>query len=143
MKTRTILGLIAAAGFVSACASTGNSDERGIAAFKDDVRLGEEVSKICFNRTIDGFSNAKRDTVVLSGVGNKDHIVEVGGVCTNLRHAQSIAIDSTLSCVTRGDYLLVSESAFSINDGTGMGPDRCIIKKIHKWDKKANRKKEE
>lgn len=141
MKNKHVSLTLIAAGLIAACASTAADDgkERGIAAFKDDARLGEAVSKICFNRNIDGFSNATRDTVVLSGGPSKDYIVEVRGVCTNLRHAQSIAIDSTLSCVTRGDYLLVSESAFSLDDNTGMGPDRCMIDKIHAWDPKAKK----
>lgn len=127
-----------------ACASTSEADDKakGIAAYKDDARLGEEVKKICFNRNIDGFSNATRNTVVLSAGPSKDYIVEVG-VCPNLSHAQSIAIDSTLSCVDRSDSILVSDSAFSLDDGTGLGPDRCYIKKMHKWDKRAKAEEKE
>lgn len=138
--------LIAASLFVvAACASTAESDNKakGIAAFKDDARLGEKVDKICFNRNIDGFSNNERKTVVLTSGVNKDYIVEVRGVCLNLSHAQSIGIDSTLSCVRRGDYLIVSDSAFSLNDGAGIGPDRCLIDRIHKWDKKAEQRKDD
>lgn len=141
MRIGYLVGAFVAAGILTACASTAADDgkERGLAAFKNDVRLGEEVSKICFNRNIDGFSNATRDTVVLDAGPSKDYIVQVKGACSTLRYAQSIAIDSTLSCVTRGDYLLVSDSAFSLDDGTGMGPDRCMIDKIHKWDKRAEK----
>lgn len=124
---------------LAACATPPQSSAkvRGIAAFADDPRLGKQVSKICFNRTIDGFYNATRDTVVLSRGASEDYIVEVKGVCSNLRNARSVAIDSQLSCVTRGDVLLVSTSTFTLNDGTGMGPDRCYIEKIHQWDKSA------
>ena len=128
-----------------ACASPSESTgkAKGIDALKDDVRLGEQVDKICFNRNIDGFSNAGRKTVILSSGVNKDYMVEVRGVCTNLPHAQSIGIDASMSCVRRGDYLIVSDSAFSLDDGIGFGPDRCYIDRIHKWDKKANRDKDE
>lgn len=134
-------GLALTAGFaLMACASStaGENKERGIAAFKDDTRLGEKVEKICFNRSIDGFSMARKDTVVLSKGVSDDYIVEVRGVCTNLRHAQSVGIDTRLSCVREGDYLIVSDSAFGTD--TGFGPDRCYIDKIHKWDKKAKNK---
>ncbi len=126
-----------------ATATDANPKERGIAAFKDDARLGEPVEKICFNRSIDGFSNAMRDTVVLSAGVSKNYIVEVSGICPNLDHAQSIAIDSTLSCVSRGDYLIVSDSAFSLQDNTGFGPDRCLIDSIYTWDKRAKNTDEE
>lgn len=130
---------------LASCASTAETESKsqGIAAFKDDARLGEKVEKICFNRSIDGFSNNERKTVVLSSGVNKDYIVEVRGVCSNLSHAQSIGIDSSLSCVRRGDYLIVSDSAFSLNDSTGIGPDRCLIDRIHKWDKKAEQRKDD
>lgn len=143
-KVYLTLGIVAA-GFVAACASTAaeSDSDKGIAAFNEDPRLGEEVKKICFNRNIDGFSNATRHTVVLGAGPSKDYIVEVSGVCPTLRFAQSIAIDSSLSCVTRGDYLLVSDSAFSLNDGSGMGPDRCLINKIHKWDKRVEENEQE
>lgn len=134
----TAIAVTASFIFMACTSAAGEKKERGIAAFKGDVRLGEKVDKICFNRSIDGFSMARKDTVVLSRGVSKDYIVEVKGVCTNLRHAQSIGIDSNLSCVSRGDYLIVSDSAFGTS--TGFGPDRCYINKIHKWDKKAKKK---
>lgn len=133
-----ILSSLIVAG-LTACASTSDDKQkpRGIAAFANDARLGEQVDKICFNRNIDGFSDARRDTVVLTKGVSDYYIVEVSGVCSNLRYAQSIAVDSSLSCVMQGDSLLVSDSAFGLNDQTGMGPDRCFIEKIHRWDKDA------
>ena len=118
-----------------ASASPDGNNTSGIDALKDDVRLGAKVEKICFNRNIDGFSNATKDTVVLSSGVKDDYVVEVRGVCQNLSFAQSIGIDSSLSCVRRGDYLIVSDSAFG--HGGGLGPDRCFIDKIYKWDKTA------
>lgn len=130
-------------GGLAACATSADDGKpKGIAALKGDPRLGEEVSKICFNRSIDGFSENTDRTVVLTKGVSDDHIVEVSGGCRDLKFAQSIAIDSTLSCVTRSDYLLVSTSAFSLDDGTGIGPDRCYINKMYKWDKKAKAESE-
>jgi len=132
------IGAVLTTGGLAACATSADDGKpKGIAAFKGDPRLGEEVSKICFNRSIDGFSENTDRTVVLTKGVNKDHIVEVSRGCRDLKFAQSIAVDSRSSCVTRGDYLLVSDSAFSLDNRTGMGPDRCYIQKMHKWDKKA------
>ena len=123
------------------CTTIADEGPKGIAAFADDPRLGEQVNKICFKRNIDGFSAATRDTVVLSAGVNDDYIVEVFGSCTNLRHAQSIAIDSNLSCVDDNDYLIVSESVFPRND-RAFDLERCSIRKIHKWDKRATAEEE-
>lgn len=118
------------------CTTIADEGPKGIAAFADDPRLGEQVNKICFRRNIDGFSNATKNTVVLSAGINDDYIVEVFGSCRNLRHAQSIAIDSNLSCVDRNDVLIVSESVFPKND-QAFDLERCSIQKIYKWNKRA------
>ena len=127
--------------FLISCTTVADTGPKGIAAFADDPRLGEQVSKICFKRNIYGFSNATRDTVVLSAGVNDDYIVEVFGGCTNLRHAQGIAIDSNLSCVDDNDFLIVSESVFPSND-RAFDLERCAINKIHKWDKRATAEEE-
>ena len=127
---------IAAIGLTTACASTPSDQPKGAAKYADDARLGEKVNKICFSRSIDGFSRNDRDTVVVSAIGKKQYLIEVRGLCTNLNHAQSIGIASTLSCVTPGDALLVSQSAFSLNDEIG-GPQRCLIKDIYEWNEDA------
>lgn len=124
------------------CSTVADTGPKGITAYEDDPRLGEQVDKICFKRSIDGFSNATRDTVVLSAGVRDDYIVEVFGNCTNLRHAQGISIDSNLSCVDDGDYLIVSESVFPSND-RAFNLERCAIDKIYKWDNRATAEDEE
>jgi len=116
---------LAAAGLLAACATTTSDAPKGAAKFAEDPRLGEPVKRICFNNSINGFSRNDRDTVVVSARANDNFLIEVRGVCTNLRHAQSIGIDSTTSCVSRNDFLIVSDSAFS-SHGSGAGPDRCL-----------------
>lgn len=128
-----ILGVI-----LTACATSGEPEPRGIAQFEGDARLGEKTDKICFERSIDGFYDNTRDTVVLSSGVSRDYVVSVTGACPSLRFAQSIAMDNRGgSCVSRGDVLIVSENAFSLNDRTGLGPDRCLINEIYKWDRDA------
>jgi len=120
-----------------ACSTVASDRPRGVAAFADDARLGEQVDKICFKRSIDGFNSNSRDTVILSAGVNKDYLVEVFGGCSNLRNAQRIAVDSNLSCLDDRDYLIVSENLFSGNQSTGLDPERCAINSIYKWDKRA------
>ena len=127
---------LAAISLVAACATTSSDEPKGAAKYADDARLGEKVDKICFKRNIDGFSRTTRDTVVVSAGVNKDYLIEVRGPCSNLNHAQSIAIDSSLSCVTRLDSILVSTSAFSLRDNLG-GPQRCIVNEIYVWNEDA------
>ncbi len=135
MRIATALAVIS---LFTACASTSSDAPKGVEKFPDDPRLGKKVDKICFNRQIDGFSRTDRDTIVVSAGANEDYLIEVRGICTNLQHAQSIAIDSSLSCVTRLDRLLVSTSAFSLRDNLG-GPQSCTINEIYAWDEDAKK----
>lgn len=125
-----------AVGLVAACTSTVIDQPRGAAKFAEDARLGEKVDKICFKREIDGFTHTDRDTVVVSAGINENYLLEVRGPCTNLRHALSIAIDAPLSCVSRFDAIVVSTSAFTLNDPHG-GPQRCTINEIYAWNEDA------
>jgi len=139
---KQISPILLAVGLLAACATTPSDKPRGAAKFAEDPRLGEKVDKICFNRSIDGFSQNDRDTVVVREGVNQHYLIEVRGVCSNLRHAQSIGIDSSLSCVTRHDHLIVSTSSFSLNDGI-TPPDRCTIRAIYEWDEDAEVKNAE
>lgn len=135
-----MISAITATSLLASCSTTPSDEPRGIKAFEGDVRLGEQTNRICFGATIDGFSNARRDSVVLSS-GSKDYLVTVSGACRSLRYAQAIGIDNRgAGCVSRNDILIVSENAFG-NDATGIGPDRCFIDEIYKWDKRAKSKK--
>lgn len=124
---------------LAACASTENAEPRikGAAQFADDPRLGERVDKICNTRSVNGFSEETRDTVVVSVGASKEYLIETYGGCQNLRDAGSIALDASGSCLRRSDNLIVSQSTFRMNDNIGPGPDRCAIKAIYKWDKDA------
>ncbi|KCZ94018.1 DUF6491 family protein [Hyphomonas johnsonii] len=124
--------------FLAACASQapGDAKPKGVAQFAGDARLGEEVNKICFTSTIDGFHDATRDTVVLSK-GNDDYLIEVYGNCFNLDQAEQLAVDSSLSCLNRGDHIITSDSISGFNNTSGLGVQRCTVKSMHKWDSRA------
>jgi len=128
---------------LSACATAANggagdrAEAKGVEQFAGDPRLGEEVSRMCFASSVDSFNSPTDDTVILEVSPSRSFLVETGA-CFNLDHAQSIALDTTSSCVTRGDNLIVSDSAFGISRSSGIGPDRCFIKSIHAWNADAN-----
>jgi len=135
--TRPILTALLAAPLLAACASTGEAKPKGVAKFEGDPRLGKQVDKICFRSTLDGFSQNTRDTVVVETGPSTEYLIEVRGSCTNLSSAQSLAVTGNLSCIDKFDSLIVSTSAFSLNDPAGIGPERCIIKAIYEWDEDA------
>lgn len=126
---------------LSACAAAANGgmadkEPAGVAKFAGDPRLGEKVDRMCFASNVDSFSQNTRDTVVLELSPGKDFLVETSA-CFDLNRAQSVALDAHSSCVTRGDKLLVSDSAFGLESSTGFGSGSCIIKGIYAWNEKA------
>lgn len=132
--------LILATALLAACQSTpGERKPEGFAAYEGDPRLGEVVNNACFTSSIDGFSMNEKKSVVLRD-GKKEYMVEVFGSCPNLDDAMSIGIDSATSCLSKGDALIVSTSMMG-ND-VGLGPQRCQIKEIRKWDKNATKAEE-
>ncbi len=127
----TTLGLLTL-GALSACSTS--STEEAAADPKEDPRRGEKVNKICFARSIDSFSMASKNSVVLRKGVNQEFLVITSG-CYQLRNAQRISVDSTTGCVTRGDYLIVSEDLFA--NSTTLRPERCVIREVYEWNKKA------
>ena len=141
MTTNTILktGLGALAlTLVAACASAGTTETAK--ADEPDERRGERVDRICFNRSIDSFSNTQRRSVVLQAAPGREYLVETGS-CAPLRSAQRIALDSTGSCLSRGDKLIVSENFFGGRDKAGLDVDRCYVRAIYEWDRKGDKEK--
>jgi acetate kinase len=134
MKTHLILISILSAATLAACSTT-TETAQDAAELMDDPRLGEKVSSVCFARNIDGFRMNNRDSVVLTkGIGD-DYLVTVMGVCSNLDFAQTVGIDTTTSCITQGDELIISNTI-----GAATGPfdvQRCLIRDIYKWDEDA------
>ena len=133
------LALLATASvLLAACASQAPADAKpkGVAQFAGDARLGEEVRNVCFTSTISGFHDATDDTVVISK-GSNDYLIEVHGSCFNLDHAQQLAVDSTTGCLSKGDYIITSDSIAGFHDDTGFGGQRCMVKSVHEWDGKA------
>ena len=127
---------------LSACATAANGgmmsldEEKGAAQFAGDPRLGEKVDRMCFTSSIDGFSSPTDDTAILSASPSRKYLVETSS-CYGLDRAMSIALSSNMSCASRGDNLLVSDSVFRLEQSGGMPPDRCFITAIYEWDEDA------
>lgn len=122
---------------LSACATDGQSTRSdAIAETLADVRVGEEVDRICFTRGIDSFSEEKRNSVVLRRGVNDEYLV-VTRSCPYLDMAQSLRLDDTMGCLRRGDSIRVYQSAFGPSDADRFAFDRCLIDEIYKWNDNA------
>lgn len=132
---------------VSACATATTPEQqaaldekRAAEVFANDVRRGPEVDRVCFTNQIDGFGETTDRAVIISE-GRDQYLVETFPGCFDLDWAQSLAVDSFSSCLTRGDKIFAFEGAF--------GPDRndrinqsCRVKAIYEWNRDAKTEKE-
>jgi len=130
---RTITALASTTLILAACASSGPRLEAG--DFLASPALGEKVDRICFTRSIDGFSQPTRTTVVVEEGVNDFYLIEVFGACQDLDWAQSLTFTRTTgSCLTRGDRLLAFDSAFPDRSDLRFS-NQCTIKSIYEWDR--------
>jgi len=101
-----------------------------------DARRGAPVSRLCFARNISGFSEASKTSVVVRE--GLDHFqIETFGNCSDLKRAQSLAIDSMSSCLSRGDSIVPIQSAFGVVN-SGIAPMRCRVRNIFAWSPEAD-----
>jgi hypothetical protein len=122
---------------LGACATDGTSSRSdAIAKTLADVRVGEEVDRICFTRGIDSFSEEKRNSVVLRRGVNDEYLI-VTRSCPNLDMARSLRLDSESGCLRRLDNIRVYQSAFGPSDADRFAFNRCPIDAIYKWDDDA------
>lgn len=127
---------------ISACATATTPEEQAAIderiaeqTFADDVRRGELVDRVCFSRQIDGFGLTTARAVVINE-GLDDYLVETFPGCFDLDWAQSLAIDSSSSCLRRGDRIFAFDSPFG-TDRNGIRNQSCRIKAIYEWNKDA------
>jgi len=133
-KIMTIAGAASLSLFLGALAAADEGE-------KTDPRVGEKVDRICFGRNINNFKAIKGedDAILLEKGANDWYKATLIGACSyrELNWAQSVAIEQHPAggCVTPGDYLIFSRSAF----GEFRFPDtrRCAISEIYEWDDKA------
>lgn len=132
---------------LSACA-TANTPEaiaereqaRADEVFANDIRRGEIVDRVCFASNIDSFGETTRRAVVVRE-GRDRYLIETFGGCFDLDWAQSLAIDSFSSCLTKGDRIFASDSAFGFDKQDLR--QSCRIKAIYEWDPDATKDADE
>jgi len=134
---RTALACGAVTAMIAACTSAPDKQATD-ADWMTDARLGEQVDRICFTSSIDNFRAPSRDTVIVEKGVNDEYLIQTFGNCYNLRHAQSLSLDSFAgsSCLSKGDAIFAYDSAFG-PDKTDIGPVRCPIKAIYEWNEDA------
>ncbi len=144
MKVREILICLGSAALFSsgAIAAEGGQTEETSAEVEDtaedsgaDPRLGPEVDRICFGRSIYGWKtvDGHGDAVLLEKGVNHWFLVEVSGSCraNDFKFAQTIGIETRPAggCIRRGDYILVESGGGFTN--------RCFIQRIYEWNDDA------
>ncbi len=101
------------------------------------ARAGDQVDRICFGRNINNFKTieGEDDAILLESGVNRWHKATLVGACSyrELKWAQTVAIDQRPAggCVTPGDYLIFSRSAFG--DFSSGETTRCAIAEIYEW----------
>ena len=116
-------------------------EARAAQVFANDPRRGEEVKKICFASQIDSFGETT-DRAVVVREGRDYYLIETFGGCFDLDFAQSLAIDSFSSCLSKGDRIFAFDNVFGRNDHSGF-KQSCRVKTIYEWDRDANDSEEE
>lgn len=126
---------------VSACATDTSPEAvaereaaRAAQVFANDVRRGEQVDRVCFASSIDGFGETTRRAVVVRE-GRDRYLIETFGTCFDLDWAQSLAIDTFSGCLTKGDRIFASDSAFGFDKSDVR--QSCTVKAIYDWDPDA------
>lgn len=131
MKKQYIAGVLSTL-ILAGCASSVSLSEKQ-AELLSDPRVGAEVNKVCFSRSIDGFRENHRGSVVLTR-GVSDHFLVLVSGCPSLDRAQSIGLANKTSCLRRSDRLEVSDSVFSPSGSFPGVPDSCFIDSIFEWN---------
>lgn len=126
---------------VSACATDTSPEAlaereqaRADEVFAGDVRRGEQVDRVCFASNIDSFGETTRRAVVIRE-GRDRYLVETFSGCFDLDWAQSLAIDSFSSCLSKGDRIFASDNAFGFDKQDLR--QSCRVKAIYEWDPDA------
>lgn len=129
---KTVSAITTAVLVLAGCTSSGPRLQA--ADYLASPALGEETNRICFTRSIDGFSATTRSTVIVEEGVNDFYLIEVFGGCQDLDWAQSLAFTRTTgSCLTRGDRLVTFDSVLPTKSDVRFS-NQCTIKRIYEWD---------
>lgn len=134
-----VIAIASASAILAACAApTSAEDEQTLEEALADPRVGEKTDRICFTRGINGFSewDGPQDGMILHKGASQKYLVLLGGGCLTADRAQAIGVDERFGggCLTRGDYLFVSDSIFPGRSSDPFSVDRCLVTAIYDWD---------
>lgn len=136
--TKLALALILPAIALAACETTGTTGNAAASEKEEDPRIGDRVDRMCFTGSISGFSNNRKNSVVLRAGASREYYVETTA-CFAMDDAMAIGIDPRAgSCLTRGDRLVVSDSMFA-RDRDNLNTQRCLITAIYEWNDDAEK----
>lgn len=126
---RNVFGVLLSGAILLGCSTSSLRSERQ-AELLSDPRVGEAVDRICFTGGFAGFSNNKRDSVVMQKNAAESYLLTVRG-CPLLEEADSIEPLATGRCLRLMDVLKVNPLR---DDLTGRVASRCQVNGIYKWN---------
>jgi len=113
-----------------------------VAKPEDDPRVGEKVGQICFQQTINGFSEWDAgEGLILRRGANRQFLVTFSGVCTALDFPRRVGFGpdpSTAGCVRPSDRLYISDDTTR-----RFGNSYCLIDDIYEFDRSGEAPKTE
>lgn len=134
MKYLIILLMTAVTSLTTGCAAT---DTDNVVKYEkdSDPRVGDSVDRVCFNRSITGWSNLDNDNnalLVHFGV-NRSYKVKLVGMCEANWAMARIAVVSKQgsSCMSVGDKIVTDAQMNSVSS--------CTITEIFEWHKQSNK----
>ncbi|RIJ22238.1 hypothetical protein D1224_11830 [Henriciella barbarensis] len=137
MKIFAMIGAATAAATILGATAIADTPNAGPDDYLNDVRLGEQVDRICFRDQINDFREGTSMTVIAER-GVKDYLIETTEECDELNGAQTVVLDGTFAggrCVTTRDRISASQSYFG-SDASNAAY-LCRIKAIYEWNEDA------
>ncbi len=122
MKKLLLCGAVLTLG---ACQSYTNTAEDERVEAEIAAKQGEQVSRICFAQTIDGWRELSDDAILVEKGVNDWYKLNLAGTCQPEWAFNAIAIETRgTSCITEGDRIRTDEQPLG---GT------CFVTSIYKW----------
>lgn len=141
MRTPILCSLL----LITACATSGEETET-YENVTDDPRVGEEVPRLCFQRSISGFSEyGDGDGVILRRGASDRFLVTFAGACPGADSVQRIGLTGELSgggCIRQSSRIFLSDS-FTGRGTSPFSTTSCLVKDIYVYDPKAGSEEKE
>lgn len=136
MKIFATISAATAASMMFGATAMAEAPNAGPDDYLNDVRLGEQVDRICFRDQINDFREGTESTIIVER-GAKDYLIQTDKPCNELDGAQTISLNNAFSsgrCVTSYDRFSASSNTFG---GASDPAYLCRIKAIYEWHEDA------